>query len=99
MLRQADHLGVLHPLHHRQHGVGPAQLLAKQDQLVLDEELRLRRDRRHLGVGRVAVFAMARGAELEPLLSMYRENKKGDEPGPSPHDAEKHYFFGAAGAA
>jgi hypothetical protein len=56
--------GSFNPLHL----VGLAQLLAKQDELVLEEELRLPGDRGYLRIGGVAVLAVACGAQLESFL-------------------------------
>ena len=58
MAGELHDLGVLHALHHRQHQLGLAQLFAEQDQLGLDEELRLPGDRRDLRVRRIAVGAV-----------------------------------------
>ena len=60
-------------LHHRKHLVGLAQLLAKEDELVLEEELRLPGDRGDLRIGGVAVRAVARGAQLEPFPKQEKE--------------------------
>src|SRR5918992_2764920 len=98
MLGELDDLRVLQALHHGKHLVGAPQLLAKEDELVLDEELRLPGDRGYLGIDRIAVGAVTGRAELQLLLRQSERRKKGGEQESPPPRAERrmHYCFFAA---
>jgi hypothetical protein len=91
-----DQLRVLQSLHHRQHQVGFAQLLAEQHQLGLEEQFRLAGDRRHLRVDGVAVRPVAGRAQLDSFLRKNKKRKKGGEQESPPPLAERQLHYLAA---
>ena len=93
VLGEARDLPIAQAVHCLLHRRRAPQLLAKEDELRLEEELGLASDRGSPARLRVPVGAVARGAQREPLLGGRAANKKGGEHRPPPRAGPRGHFL------